>query len=200
MTTRTPPPRSTSRPPVTSPPSAFKSPTLEEVFSPAIPPSTIDSPRHKSTAINPSSSRENTVSSSQYQAEDEREDEEGTEADSTDGMDYEPSPSSIHQVDRLNIPNPRAFVRSIGAPSPTPFPMPGSSLIVTSSVAGDEDDGGDTPRAVRADSEGIDSDVAIDGVKDMIRLKKSQIRKLQEEVEWLEKTCGLAETGKNHEL
>ncbi|KAK6347414.1 hypothetical protein TWF718_005255 [Orbilia javanica] len=100
------------------------------------------------------------------------------------------SSSSSRYGNRLTVPRRglRPFVRSLGAPSPEIIPMPGSSLV------GGPDDGGDTPRSI-PDGNGNESDGAVDGVQGMIRLKKSQIRKLQEEVKHLEKICEMAGKG-----
>ncbi|KAF3228257.1 hypothetical protein TWF192_004326 [Orbilia oligospora] len=199
-------------------------------------PSPQPSPMQNSTLSSPhnSSFRQQTPLISVHEVLDPEDGQEtGTDTDtelqtgSNGRMDYimtpSPTPSS-RDIGGLSVPpsssigngHTGSFVRSTGAPSPSPnaYPMYASSFRDAS------DDGEETYKFSHKGNGSDESDGAIDGIKgiccglnvlekvyedyinhfdgvDMIRLKKSQIRKLEEEVKCLEKVCEMAQKKKN---
>ncbi|KAK6498242.1 hypothetical protein TWF506_004481 [Arthrobotrys conoides] len=191
MTGRTPPPPRPPSLPSNHPsptPSFAQLPTSFTSLPPALmPDSTTASPLH-------SSSRQATPSISIHEASD-SEDGHDTDDDTITGlltgngfMDYVMTPSrspSSQSTDRLSVP---PFIRSVGAPSPSPslFPMNTGSL-------GGSSDGEGTIRAASSVGGGYDEDdAAVGGVKRLIRYKKAMIWKLEEDIKCLEKVCEMA--------
>ncbi|KAF3192333.1 hypothetical protein TWF225_000587 [Orbilia oligospora] len=222
MKGRTPPPHHSSSPHNPSSPSQIAcSPTgFPSPQPPSMQNSTFASPPHNA------SFRQQTPSISVDEAldpEDEHETETDTDTELQIGsngyMDYimtpSPTPSS-RDIGRLSVPpsssigngHTGSFVRSTGAPSPSPNAYP----MYASSFCGASDDGEETYKFSHKGDGSDESDGAVDGIRgicydpnvfekiyggyinrfdgvDMIRLKKSQIQKLEEEVKCLEKVC-----------
>ncbi|EGX46141.1 hypothetical protein AOL_s00110g305 [Orbilia oligospora ATCC 24927] len=234
MKGRTPPPPHSSSPhnPSSSPSQIACSPTsFPSPQPPSMQNSILASPPHNS------SFRQQTPSISVHEAlgleeEDGHETETDTDTEIQTGsnghMDYimtpSPTPSS-RDIGRLSVPpsssignaHTRSFVRSTGAPSPSPNAYP----MYASSFCGASDDGEETYKFSHKGDGSDESDGAVDGIRgicydlnmfekvygdyinrfdgvDMIRLKKSQIRKLEEEVKYLEKVCEMAEKKKKN--